>query len=121
LDSRSKEDENRCTPRTADACNNNNNNNVVDDVAIRDAMVANILQNKDLTVEVKPLRVKPVVLAPRHPESNSLYHGRQLPNQPAGSSVIVSVQPRQELPARVLPPPGRPQVSILCIPFYVHT
>jgi hypothetical protein len=78
-------DENLRSPHIANAGNNNSNNNnnssAFGDDAIHDAMVANILQNKDLTVEVKPLRVKSVVLAPRHPESNSLYHGRQLPDQ----------------------------------------
>ena len=90
---------------TSSGITNNNNNNIVD--ARHHAMVANILLNKDLTVEVKPVRVKPVVLAPRHPEGNSLYHGRQ-PSPAASNSVVVSVQPRQERQAPVLPPPGRP-------------
>jgi hypothetical protein len=71
-------------------------------------MVANILQNKDLTVEVKPLRVKPVVLSPRHPEGNYLYHHRPQQTRHPENSMVVSVQPRQErLPAQL--PPGRPQ------------
>ena len=71
-------------------------------------MVANILQNKDLTVEVKPLRVKPVVLSPRHPEGNYLYHHRAQPTKQPENSMVVSVQPRQERPPALLPP-GRPQ------------
>ena len=42
------------------------NNNIVDSTT-HNAMVANIMNNKDLTVEVKPINVKPVVLSPRHP------------------------------------------------------
>ena len=87
-----------------DTSNNNNNNNNIED---SNSTVANILLNKDLTVEVKPVRVKPVVLVPRHPEGNTLYHGRQ-PTQQATNSVIVSVQPRQERQPALLPPSGRP-------------
>jgi len=45
---------------------NGYNNNIVDSTT-HNAMVANIMNNKDLTVEVKPINVKPVVLSPRHP------------------------------------------------------
>ena len=42
------------------------NNNILNSKA-HNAMVANIMNNKDLIVEVKPMCVKPVVLSPRHP------------------------------------------------------
>jgi hypothetical protein len=44
---------------------NNCNNNILDSTT-HNAMVANIMNNKDLTVEVKPMNVKPVVLSPRY-------------------------------------------------------
>ncbi len=90
-----KEDETSCEQQSGGS-SNNNNNSIVD--VRHNAMVANILQNKDLTVEVKPVRVKPVVLSPRHPDGNYLYHRRQQPQQSAtsGNSVVVSVQPRQD-------------------------
>jgi len=50
------------------------------------AMVATILQNKDLTVEVKTAKSKPVVLSPR--ENN---HGTHFNHH---NSVVVSVKPR---------------------------
>lgn len=46
------------------------NNNIVDS-STHNAMVANIMNNKDLTVEVKPMRVKPIVLSPRHPHGHN--------------------------------------------------
>ena len=49
-------------------------------------MVATILQNKDLTVEVKTAKSKPVVLSPR--ENN---HGTNFNHH---NSVVVSVKPR---------------------------
>lgn len=49
------------------------------------AMVATILQNKDLTVEVKTAKSKPVVLSPRENNHNFNHH----------NSVVVSVKPRQ--------------------------
>ena len=102
-----KDDEHLCSPSNMDTSNNNNNNINTSSSRSNDneSMVANILQNKDLTVELKQVRVKPVVLAPRHPEGNTLYHGRE-PSRQATNSVIVSVQPRQ--PA-ILPPSGRRQ------------
>ena len=37
-------------------------------------MVANIMNNKDLTVEVKPAaKVKPVVLSPRYPNGYGIH------------------------------------------------
>ena len=51
--------------------NHNNNNNV--DYDQHQAMVANILNNKDLTVEVKPVKIKPVVLSPRYPNGYNCY------------------------------------------------
>ena len=48
-------------------------------------MVATILQNKDLTVEVKTAKSKPVVLSPRENNHNFNHH----------NSVVVSVKPRQ--------------------------
>ena len=51
-------------------------------------MVATILQNKDLTVEVKTAKSKPVVLSPR--ENNG--HGSSFKHH---NSVVVSVKPRQ--------------------------
>lgn len=51
------------------------------------AMVATILQNKDLTVEVKTAKSKPVVLSPR--ENN------HVTNFNHHNSVVVSVKPRQ--------------------------
>lgn len=62
---------------------NNNNNDVSKKNEEKNAMVATILQNKDLTVEVKTTKSKPVVLSPRE---NNL-------NFPA-NSVVVSVKPR---------------------------
>jgi len=53
------------------------------------AMVATILQNKDLTVEVKTAKSKPVVLSPR--ENN---HGANFNHH---NSVVVSVKPRQHI------------------------
>ena len=50
-------------------------------------MVATILQNKDLTVEVKTAKSKPVVLSPR--ENN------HVTNFNHHNSVVVSVKPRQ--------------------------
>merc|ERR1712110_512474 len=52
------------------------------------AMVATILQNKDLTVEVKTAKSKPVVLSPR--ENNG--HVASFKHH---NSVVVSVKPRQ--------------------------
>merc|ERR1719412_1980472 len=49
------------------------------------AMVATILQNKDLTVEVKTAKSKPVVLSPRENNHKFNHH----------NSVVVSVKPRQ--------------------------
>ena len=46
------------------------NNNILDS-STHNAMVANIMNNKDLTVEVKPIHVKPVVLSPRHPHGHN--------------------------------------------------
>jgi hypothetical protein len=57
-----KDDDHRCSPETMDTSNNNNNRSSNNNNNHSDTMVANILQNKDLTVEVKPVRVKPVVL-----------------------------------------------------------
>ena len=38
-------------------------------------MVANIMNNKDLTVEVKPAaKVKPVVLSPRYPNGYGIHY-----------------------------------------------
>jgi hypothetical protein len=50
----------------------NCNNNILDSTT-HNAMVANIMNNKDLTVEVKPMNVKPVVLSPRFPNGYN-YH-----------------------------------------------
>lgn len=88
-----------------------NNNNL--EKKHHNEMVANILQNKDLTVEVKPVRVKPVVLSPRQPAgNNSLYQAppsSSITSLPSGNSVVVSVKPRlssschQDKPVQQLP------------------
>ncbi len=74
------------------------------------AMVATILQNKDLTVEVKKTgKSKPVVLTPRQP----LYAKQAAKNATApsssstsGNSVVVSVKPRVANTPVTLPPSG---------------
>lgn len=59
------------------------------------AMVATILQNKDLTVEVKTAKSKPVVLSPRENASKfNNYHNH---------SVVVSVKPRTIHPQQQQP------------------
>lgn len=63
------------------------------------AMVATILQNKDLTVEVKTAKSKPVVLSPRENASKfNNYHNH---------SVVVSVKPRQIHPQQQQPVTSR--------------
>ena len=68
----------------------NNNNNSINDEEKEElekkAMVATILQNKDLTVEVKTYKSKPVVLSPRE---NNAFNSR--------NSLIVSVKPRPQV------------------------
>ncbi len=67
-----------------------NNNNSINDEEKEElekkAMVATILQNKDLTVEVKTYKSKPVVLSPRE---NNAFNSR--------NSLIVSVKPRPQV------------------------
>lgn len=63
----------------------NNNNKEDQEEQEKKAMVATILQNKDLTVEVKSAKSKPVVLSPR--ENHSNFGGNH-------STVVVSVKPR---------------------------
>lgn len=85
----------------------NNNNKAVDQElqeAEREkkAMVATILQNKDLTVEVKSSKSKPVVLSPRETHSNfgansNSNNHHQVHNNHHhhhNSTVVVSVKPR---------------------------
>ena len=67
------------------------NNNILDTNA-HTAMVANIMNNKDLTVEVKPMNVKPIVLSPRHPHGHNYHFQEQHPkdgikNVQAGDNV----------------------------------
>lgn len=62
---------------------NNNNEEEEKEELEKKAMVATILQNKDLTVEVKTAKSKPVVLSPRENVKN------------VNNSVVVSVKPRQ--------------------------
>ena len=64
---------------------NGYNNNIVDSTT-HNAMVANIMNNKDLTVEVKPINVKPVVLSPRHPNG----YNRQFQNNHAATDAKIS-------------------------------
>ena len=63
----------------------NNNNKEDQEEREKKAMVATILQNKDLTVEVKSAKSKPVVLSPR--ENSSTFSSNH-------STVVVSVKPR---------------------------
>jgi len=76
-----------------------NNNNKVDqelqEEREKKAMVATILQNKDLTVEVKSSKSKPVVLSPRETHSNNFGGGNsnnhhQVHNN-HNSTIVVSV------------------------------
>merc|ERR1712226_1624846 len=78
--------------------NNNFKEEIIEDKEAemeKNAMVATILQNKDLTVEVKTAKSKPIVLSPRE-KLNS-------------NSVVVSVKPRLQgggsAPAAALHPP----------------
>lgn len=63
----------------------NNNNKEDQEEREKKAMVATILQNKDLTVEVKSAKSKPVVLSPR--ENCTNFNSNH-------STVVVSVKPR---------------------------
>merc|ERR1712226_1595515 len=84
---------------TSTSVNNNNfKEEIIEDKEAemeKNAMVATILQNKDLTVEVKTAKSKPIVLSPRE-KLNS-------------NSVVVSVKPRFQgggsAPAAALLPP----------------
>jgi len=84
-----------------------NNNNKADqelqEEREKKAMVATILQNKDLTVEVKSSKSKPVVLSPRETHSNFVGAAKNSKNQIIhnnhhhhhhNSTVVVSVKPR---------------------------
>jgi hypothetical protein len=96
------------------AANNNKANTIMEtnnNDEEKNAMVATILQNKDLTVEVKSAKSKPVVLSPRQPENGLFvgggHHGHHHflgPGQ--GNSVVVSVKPRVSLPPVTTQPCG---------------